>query len=143
MQKILVVGAGVTGCFTAALLERKGLPVTLLARGERADRLEREGLHLRDGLSGEKTHCSLPVIRSVEEAECDLALLPSLTPETWCFTLSSVFRVALFPVVFDLGALADRVREAKWGDRFWSVTGQNNVMLPDQLREDSPWWQDD
>lgn len=49
------------------------------------------------------------------DAECDVALLPSLTPETWCFTLSSVLRVGLFPVVFDLGALAERVRAARYG----------------------------
>ncbi len=54
--------------------------------------------------------------RVIAEAECDLAFLPSLTPETWCFTLSSVLRAELFPVVFDLGALAERVREAKWGE---------------------------
>jgi glycosyltransferase involved in cell wall biosynthesis len=54
--------------------------------------------------------------RVLAEAECDLAFLPSFTPETWCFTLSSVFRVELFPVVFDIGALAERVRNAKWGE---------------------------
>lgn len=39
-----------------------------------------------------------------------LALLASLSPETWSYTLSSALRVGLHPVVFDLGALAERVR---------------------------------
>ncbi len=54
--------------------------------------------------------------RVIAESGCDVALLPSLTPETWCFTLSSVLRARLYPVVFDLGALAERVTEAKWGE---------------------------
>lgn len=53
--------------------------------------------------------------RVLAAARCDLAFLPSTTPETYCFTLSSVFRVGLFPVVFDLGALAERVRDAAFG----------------------------
>ena len=43
------------------------------------------------------------------------AFLPSLLPETWSYVLSSVLRVGLHPVVFDLGALAERVRSAGRG----------------------------
>ncbi len=64
--------------------------------------------------------------RLLAEAECDLAFLPSLTPETYCFTLSSVLRVELFPVVFDMGALAERVRDAKFGE-----------VLPNELMKDA------
>ena len=74
-MKALVVGAGVIGCFTAALLQRKGIDVSLLARGARADRLEREGLHLRDGLSGETTTQRLDVVRAPENVSCDVALV--------------------------------------------------------------------
>ncbi len=40
----------------------------------------------------------------------DLAFLPSIWPETWCFVLSEAWRAGLHTVVFDLGAQADRVR---------------------------------
>ena len=48
-------------------------------------------------------------------ARPSLAFLPSLSPETWSYALSSALRVGLHPVVFDLGALAERVRRADCG----------------------------
>ena len=44
-----------------------------------------------------------------------VSLLPSLSPETWSYALSSVLRIGLYPIVFDLGALAERVRSAGRG----------------------------
>jgi GT2 family glycosyltransferase len=40
----------------------------------------------------------------------DLAFLPSIWPETWCFALSEAWRAGLLAAVFDLGAQAERVR---------------------------------
>ena len=45
----------------------------------------------------------------------DVALLPSVWPETWCFTLSHAWRAGLRAVVFDLGTPAERVRRTGWG----------------------------
>lgn len=42
-------------------------------------------------------------------------LLPSIWPETFCYTLSLAFRLGVPPVVFDLGAQADRVMRAGFG----------------------------
>lgn len=39
-----------------------------------------------------------------------LAFLPSIWPETWCFTLGVAWRAGLAVVVFDIGAQAERVR---------------------------------
>ena len=52
MGEILVIGAGITGGYTAARLFDNGAEISLLARGEKADRLEKVGLQLRDGLTG-------------------------------------------------------------------------------------------
>ena len=49
----------------------------------------------------------------------DLAFLPSVWPETWCYALSDAWQAGLAAVVFDIGALAARVRD----------TGRG-VMLP-------------
>ena len=46
---------------------------------------------------------------------CDLAMLPSIWPETWCFTLSLAWRAGLAAVVFDIGAQAERVRRTGRG----------------------------
>nr|WP_310889178.1 glycosyltransferase [Gluconacetobacter diazotrophicus] len=45
----------------------------------------------------------------------DLALLPSVWPETWCFALGLAWRAGLRAVVFDLGAMAERVRRTGRG----------------------------
>jgi len=86
-MKALIVGAGVTGCFTAARLMHKGLNVSVLARGEKADRLERDGLRLRDGLTGEESTARLEVVRAPVEGAFDVAMVcvqalhrSSLTP---------------------------------------------------------------
>jgi GT2 family glycosyltransferase len=40
----------------------------------------------------------------------DLALFPSVWPETWCFALSHALRAGLPIVAFDIGAIAERLR---------------------------------
>jgi GT2 family glycosyltransferase len=49
-------------------------------------------------------------------AEADLAWFPAVWPETYSYTLSAVFEAGLFPVAFDLGAIANRIRAAGWGE---------------------------
>lgn len=41
--------------------------------------------------------------------------LPSIWPETFCYVLSAAFRIECPPVVFDIGAQAERVRAADFG----------------------------
>ncbi|TVP54757.1 MAG: hypothetical protein EA349_10690 [Halomonadaceae bacterium] len=62
MNEVLVVGAGITGGYIAARLFEHGLGVELLARGEPAVRLAREGLRLRDGITGEAKTVRLPIV---------------------------------------------------------------------------------
>lgn len=74
-MKILVVGAGVTGCFTATRLQDKGADVTLVARGAKADRLERDGLRLRDGMTGEERTARLSIVRAPVAEEFEVAMI--------------------------------------------------------------------
>ncbi len=46
----------------------------------------------------------------IAEMEPDLAFIPSICPETWCFVLSEAWLAGLYAIVFDLGAQAERVR---------------------------------
>lgn len=54
------------------------------------------------------------ILASEVRAPC-LVWIPSVAPETWSATLSSALRLGLFPVSFDLGALAERIEEAGRG----------------------------
>ena len=46
---------------------------------------------------------------------CDLAFLPSIWPETWCFTLGVAWRAGLAVAAFDIGAQAERIRRTGRG----------------------------
>ena len=45
----------------------------------------------------------------------DLAFLPSIWPETWCFALSEAWRAGLYAIAFDLGAQAARINATGHG----------------------------
>ncbi|CAO3424223.1 glycosyltransferase [Azospirillum doebereinerae] len=47
----------------------------------------------------------------LRENAIDLVFLPSVWPETWCYALSDVWRAGLEAVAFDLGTIAERIRE--------------------------------
>ncbi len=51
----------------------------------------------------------------IRAQEADLALLPSVWPETWCFTLGLAWRAGLAVAAFDLGAPAERIRRTGRG----------------------------
>ena len=48
-------------------------------------------------------------IKLIAAQRPDLGFLPSTWPETWCFSLTLLWRAGLWPVVFNLGAQAERV----------------------------------
>ena len=86
-MRVLIIGAGVTGCFTAARLMQKGVDVSVLARGDKATQLDHEGLRIRDGMTGEKATVRLNIVRVPIVKAFDVAMVcvqaqhrPSLTP---------------------------------------------------------------
>lgn len=74
MADILVIGAGITGGYTATRLLDAGANVALLARGAKADRLEKNGLTLRDAITGDQRIARVPIVREPVEREFDLAM---------------------------------------------------------------------
>lgn len=55
------------------------------------------------------------VLDVIREAAPELIWISSVCPETFCFTLSEAMAAGVQPVVFDLGAQADRIRQIGWG----------------------------
>lgn len=49
------------------------------------------------------------------ELDADILWFPSIWPETFSYTLSFAFQTGIYPVVFDIGAPADRLKKAGWG----------------------------
>lgn len=74
-MKALVIGAGITGCFTATRLMRKGIDVSVLARGDKANRLARDGLRMRDGISLEEQSLRLNIVRTPVAETFDVAMV--------------------------------------------------------------------
>jgi GT2 family glycosyltransferase len=55
----------------------------------------------------------LPML--LKRKACHLSLFLSVWPETYSYTLSQAFFSGLYPVAFDIGAIARRIREVGWG----------------------------
>lgn len=50
-------------------------------------------------------------IALVRAQQAHLAFLPSISPETWCYALSTAWRAGLEVAAFDLGAIGERIRQ--------------------------------
>ncbi len=46
----------------------------------------------------------------IEAQQADIAWLPSIWPETWCYVLTEIWQAGLRVVVYDIGSQAERVR---------------------------------
>jgi GT2 family glycosyltransferase len=64
-------------------------------------------------ITGRYTDAEAPYLLRREQP--DLVWLPSVWPETWCYTLDYALEAALPVLAFDLGAIADRLRAAGVG----------------------------
>jgi glycosyltransferase involved in cell wall biosynthesis len=51
----------------------------------------------------------------IKAQRATIALLPSICPETWCFTLGEAWRAGLSVAAFDIGAPAERIRRTGRG----------------------------
>jgi GT2 family glycosyltransferase/glycosyltransferase involved in cell wall biosynthesis len=64
-------------------------------------------------ITGEYEREQLP--RLIEQHHCKVAAFLSPWPETYSYTLSEALRAGLYPVAFDLGAIAERIKNARFG----------------------------
>ncbi len=69
----------------------------------------------------------------VAALEPNCILLPSIWPETFCYTLSLAYRLRVPPVVFDLGAQAERVKRAGFGFVLPPASAEDPSGLNDRL----------
>lgn len=56
------------------------------------------------------------ILNRIAEVDADLGWFPAICPETYSYTLSAALLARLYPVAFDLGAIASRIRDVGWGE---------------------------
>jgi GT2 family glycosyltransferase/glycosyltransferase involved in cell wall biosynthesis len=77
----------------------------------------------------------------LDREQCHVALFPSVTPETWCYTLSYALSYGLPVVAFDLGAVAERLRGSRLASLLLPLTAspmEINHCLLQIAREAEP-----
>ena len=76
-------------------------------------------------------------VAEIRAQQAQLGFLPSVWPETWCYTLGEAWQAGLEVAVFDIGAPAERVRRTGRG---WvlplglPIHIVNNVLLAARTR---------
>ena len=70
-MRILVFGAGVIGCNLARNLFRAGKDVTLLARGDWAKEIQKNGLRIKDKFSPRMSVSRIPVVTELKPDDAD------------------------------------------------------------------------
>jgi GT2 family glycosyltransferase/glycosyltransferase involved in cell wall biosynthesis len=69
----------------------------------------------------------------LREHQPHLVLIPSVWPETYCYTLSIALRHGLYPVVFDLGAQGRRVKDLGFGSALPLAMAKDAAALNNYL----------
>ncbi len=89
----------------------RNLPLKFLVAGSSADdaRLLEAGVFVTGHYAEGEASCLIATLKP------DLAFLPSIWPETWCFAVSEAWRAGLYAVSFDLGAQAERIKATRRG----------------------------
>jgi FkbM family methyltransferase len=64
-------------------------------------------------ITGRYAEDELPGLLARERCHC--ALFASVWPETYSYTLSAAVEAGLYPIAFDLGVMAERIRKLGWG----------------------------
>ncbi|MGB4658774.1 MAG: 2-dehydropantoate 2-reductase N-terminal domain-containing protein, partial [Mobilitalea sp.] len=76
-EKILIYGAGVIGSIFGGKLSLSGVDITLLARGKRLEELRKDGIILKNAISGEIEKIKVTIIDNLEENDIyDYIIVP-------------------------------------------------------------------
>jgi 2-dehydropantoate 2-reductase len=91
-MEVLVVGAGVIGSVYGAHLAAAGIPVSILARGARADSILRDGLVIRDVITGESLQPRIKMVSEITACSPSLVLIAVRSEQlaSVCSTLAAV-----------------------------------------------------
>jgi glycosyltransferase involved in cell wall biosynthesis len=98
------------GCARDAAKRRLPLEFVVIGYTENDERLLKTG---KVFITGRYSEIEAPHLLRRERP--DIVFLPSVWPETWCYTLDYAVAAALPVISFDLGAIAERLQAAGLG----------------------------
>jgi len=102
--------------------EQRGLPIHFTVIGYTSI----PDLGCRPNVTVTGSYAENEVYDRLKEAGAHIAFLPSVWPETYCYTLSIAMAAGLPVCVFDLGAPAERLRE-----------GQGGILMPIAMMQEA------
>lgn len=109
----------------AARCKNLAVDFVLVGRSDRDDELKGLGIEIAGSYrEGEG-------VAALLSAKVDMVWFASVSPETYSYTLSDAFSARIMPVGFDLGAIGERVRAARWGHLF----AMEMMFAPDEIAE--------
>ncbi|MBO1326083.1 glycosyltransferase [Acetobacter sp. TBRC 12305] len=91
---------------------RRNLPLEFVLVGHTPDD---EKLMQTERIFVTGPYAAADAVRLIRSAGADIALLPSIWPETWCFALTELWRAGLHVLAFDIGTPALRIRATGGG----------------------------
>ena len=91
-MEVLIVGAGVIGSVYGAHLAAAGIPVSVLARGARADDIARDGLIIKDVITGKSLQPRIKMVREITACSPSLVLIAVRSDQlaSACSTVAAV-----------------------------------------------------
>ncbi len=121
--RIAVLGAGAVGCYFGGMLARAGAPVTLIARGQHAAAIERDGLRLRTLTFDERVPVAAGSdVERVSAADLVLLTVKTLDTETAARAAAPHLRPDAVMVSLQNGVdNVERIREASGIDAVAAV----------------------
>jgi GT2 family glycosyltransferase len=92
---------------------KQGLPLKFVVIGFTSNDKAFDSLH---NVTITGAYNSLALDDLITKHQCSLALFLSVWPETFCYTLTEAWRNGLYPVAFDMGAIAERINTIGYGE---------------------------
>ncbi|MBA5728098.1 glycosyltransferase [Bombella mellum] len=94
-------------------VQQEALPLRLILMGGTHD----DAACLDAGIEVTGPYDDRNVLPALRAMQADVGFVSSIAPETWCYTLGWLWRARLAVVGFDIGASAERIRQAgpDWG----------------------------
>jgi O-antigen biosynthesis protein len=95
----------------AANVRKNRLPIefTLVGYSDRDEQLTAQGVQITGKYQERDLHMLLA------KQKTDICFFPAVWPETFSYTLSEVMRAGFYPIAFDIGAIASRIKASGIG----------------------------